>query len=157
MAAIEKPTQTSTETAVALAAVGIAALCATVFPLGSRLLMTATGGMYGPFFKRFSPAVFIATSFVVNYLPLVLVAWFLLKYFKVMERVQSEYRGTRPFAIGVVLLGFYIAARVIAATVPGGGAGFVVASFSPFVVVPALVFLAFGAVRLIYGLGKSAV
>jgi hypothetical protein len=155
----QTPTQAASpgRTSPVLTAFGIAALCATVFPLGSRLLTATVGGMYGPVFKPYSPALFLAVSYLVNYVPLAVVVWLLLRRFHVLERVPSRYRGGRLFTIGVTLLVLYLAARVFAATVPGGGAGFMVASFSPFVVMPALILLAVGAVRLTYGLGRGAV
>lgn len=141
----------------ALAALGIALLVATFFPLGTYVLQAVAGGMYGPTFKPYSPALFIFLSYTANYLPLALLAWLLLRYFKVMQRVPYQYRGSKLFGFGVFLILFYSAVRVLAAMVPGGGAGFVVASLSPFIVLPALALLVIAVIRLCVGYGKGSV
>jgi hypothetical protein len=137
------------------AALGIALLVATFFPIGARVLQATTGGMYGPVFKPFSPALFLLLSYISNYLPLAILVWLLLRYFKVMERVPQKYRGGTLFGLGVSLILLYSAARVLAATVPGGGAGFAVASLSPIVVFPALLLLLIAVIRLCVGYGKG--
>lgn len=130
-------------------------LVATFFPIGARVLQATTGGMYGPIFKPLSPALFILLSYIANYLPLAALAWLLLRHFKVMDRVPYKYRGAKLFGFGVALILFYSGARVLAATIPGGGAGFAVASLSPIIVVPALVLLVIAVVRLCVGYGKG--
>ena len=142
---------------VVFAAVGISLLLATFFPMGSRVLQGVTDGMYGPVFKPYSPALFILLSYVSNYLPLCAVAWFLLRHFRVMHRVPPKYRSVGLYSTGVALILFYSTARVLAATVPGGGAGFAVASLSPFILLPALVLLVVAVIRLCIGYGKGAV
>ena len=140
----------------AVAALGIAFLAATFFPIGAQVLHATTGGMYGPVFKPFSPAIFILLSYAANYLPLAVLAWLLLRRFKVMDRAPCKYRGRRLFGFGVALVLIYSAARIVAATVPGGGAGFAVASLSPFILFPALGLLVVAIVRLCVGYGKGA-
>jgi hypothetical protein len=137
------------------AGLGIAMLVATFFPIGARVLLATTGGMYGPIFKPFSPAMFLLVSFVSNYLPLAILACVMLHYFKVMERVPQKYRGGTLFGLGVSLILLYSAARVLAAAVPGGGAGFAVASLSPIIVLPALLLLLIAVIRLCVGYGKG--
>ena len=131
-------------------------LVATFFPIGARVLQATTGGMYGPLFKPLSPASFILLSYVSNYVPLAVLAWLLLRHFKVMEHVPYKYRGGKLFGFGVALILCYSAARVLAATVPGGGAGYAVASLSPFIVLPALALLVIAVIRLCVGYGKGA-
>ena len=142
-------------TNLAFAALGIALLVATFFPLGAQVLQATTGGMYGPLFKPLSPALFILLSYASNYLPLAVLAWLLLRYFNVMERVPKKYRGGKLFGFGVTLILFYSAARVLAATVPGGGAGYAVASLSPFILFPALTLLVIAVIRLCVGYGRG--
>lgn len=69
----------------------------------------------------------------------------------VMLRMASGNNWLRPrtaihalLGLGNVLLVFYVAARTFASTIQGGGASFVVMSFAPFVLWPALSMLAIG-------------
>lgn len=139
----------------AFTALGVALLVATFFPIGSRLLQAATGGMYGPVFKPFSPAVYVLLSYIANYVPLAALAWVLFRQFKIVDRVPYKYRGGKLFGVSVGLILFYLAARVLAATVPGGGAGFAVASLSPIILYPALALLIVAVIRLSIGYGKG--
>ena len=153
----EAEQQPATTLNLALAVLGIAFLVATFFPIGARVLQSATGGMYGPSFKPFSPAIFILLSAIANYLPPAFVAWLLLRHFKVMDRVPCKYRGGTLFGFGVTLVVIYLVARILAALVPGGGASFALVSLSPFILVPALGLLIVAVVQLCVGYGKGTV
>jgi hypothetical protein len=142
---------------VVLISVGLALLITTVFPIGARILQSTSGGMYGSIFKSFSPALYFLLSYMSNIVPFSIIVWLLLRYFKILERVHYKYRSTTLFAISTALILIYSLVRALAATVPGGGAGFVVASFSPFVLLPALVLLIIASVRLCIGYRKSMV
>lgn len=60
------------------------------------------------------------------------------------------------FGTANVLLILYVAARIASSTVEGGGASFVVASFSPFIILPAGVMIAIGFIWLIFRSFKQA-
>ena len=138
-----------------MAALGTALLLATVFPVGSYVLSVLTSGMYGPVFKSTPPALFILTSYASNYLPVFLVAYWFIKHFHVVVRSPKKYRSTGLFSVGSALILVFATARVLAATVPGGGAGFAVASLAPLLVFPALAVLGVSVIRLAIGWGKG--
>jgi hypothetical protein len=138
-----------------VAAIGIGLLAAIFFPVGSWVLHASTGGMYGSTFRTFSPALFIGLSYTATYLPPAIMAWVLLQHFKVMDRIPHRYRSTKLFGFGITLVLLYSVARALAATVPGGGAGFAVASFAPFILSPALASLVVAVMRLSFGFAKG--
>ncbi|MFO1397936.1 MAG: hypothetical protein U1F48_12815 [Burkholderiales bacterium] len=135
---------------------GIAVLVAAALPFMTRILVAVTGGMYGPFFRHHSAALFIATAFAFTYVPFTLAAWAFLRRFKIIERTPPRFRSAGMLTFGCILILLYVTARTLAALIPGGGAGFVVAVFSPYVLWPARILLAAALLRLAYGFVRGS-
>ncbi|MBG9387543.1 hypothetical protein [Caenimonas aquaedulcis] len=83
-----------------------------------------------------------------TYLPAALVAWWFLSVSRLKSRLPIPYPGGRLILAGVALTFVHLGARVLASTVEGGGASYVVAVISPFVIFPARVILVTGIVNL---------
>lgn len=133
---------------------GFSFLLATVFPVGNYLVQVA-GGIYGASFRNVSPVLYSLVALSLNYLVMAaVIGWFLRKS-GVIQRIPRQYRSARLFGLGTLLLILYLAARVMASAVAGGGAGYVVASFSMFFVWPALLMLIIAAARFFVGVGRG--
>lgn len=135
-------------------AAGFSHLIGTFLPVASIVSGLVLGGMYGPVFRNYSPALYLTYSVVLARLPYFLIAIYLLRRTKLVERIAPKYRAGGLFACGVCVTFLYLAVRIFAATVPGGGASFAVASYSPVIVLPALIVLAVAAARFLFGAWK---
>jgi len=134
---------------------GVGFLIATVLPVGAYIVQATLGSILNPSFRKISPAVYYVVSMGLNYLPAALVVGVCFRRFSVFQRVPYTHRSPVLFGLGTSLIILYLFARVVASTVPGGGAGFAVASFSPFVLWPALLMLGIGSAKLLIGIGRS--
>lgn len=95
------------------AASGIALLVET-FVRGTPLQQAvATSPMFVAFAKLLLPEVVLLLLLCLTYVPLSLLIWLLFRYFKVMDRVPFKYRGRKMFALGVALVLFFFAERVV--------------------------------------------
>ncbi|MES2318055.1 MAG: hypothetical protein V4631_11240 [Pseudomonadota bacterium] len=133
---------------------GFTILITTFVPIGSYVAHFL-GGMYGPVFGKGPPVLFHLFSLALNYAPLGVLITLLLRKYTVIDRVPRKYQSTVLFGLGTILILAYLAVRLLASTVAGGGASFVVASFSVFIVYPALLMLMIGAVKFLFGLSKN--
>ncbi len=111
--------------------------------------------MYGPTFRLHSPALYYLVSIALNYGIVGTLIGVVLHKYALVKRVPMKYRSPVLFGLGCGLIVLTLAARVLAATVEGGGAGFVVANLSIFLVYPALIMLAVAAVKFFIGVGKG--
>jgi hypothetical protein len=75
-------------------------------------------------------------------------AWF-FRASQLAERVPKPIPGNGFILLGVMLMVFYLAARLLASTVQGGGGSFVVMSFAPFVVWPARIMILWGVCKVL--------
>lgn len=135
---------------------GFTFLLASVFPVGNYAAQIFSGGMYGTTFRKMSPAFYLLFSMSLNYLVPAAIIGMVLRKLAILSRVPAKYRSARLFGLGSLLLFLYLGARVLAATVPGGGGGFAVASLSPFIVWPAMLMLFVAAARFFVGIGRGA-
>jgi hypothetical protein len=89
----------------------------------------------------------LVLALVSYWIPAVLV-YLLMRVLRIDRRLRPNAAVHLTILLANVLLVLYVAARVFASTVPGGGGSFVVVSLSRFVIVPAWVLLAIGFVTL---------
>ncbi len=128
---------------------GFTLLLATVFPIAGPLAQLATGGMYGPIFGKSPPIYFHLLVLALTYIPMAIVAYLFTRKANLASRLPDPIPGRGALLTGIMLVVAYLAARLFASTVPGGGGSFVVMSFAPFVVIPANVFLVIGATKVL--------
>lgn len=128
---------------------GFTILLATLFPVAGSLAQLATGGMYGPIFGKSPPIYFHLLVLALSYIPMAIVAYLFVRKANLASRLPDPIPGRGALLTGIVLVVAYLAARLFASTVPGGGGSFVVMSFAPFVVIPANVFLVIGATKVL--------
>ncbi len=133
---------------------GFTILISTVIPLGSWLL-GMLGGMYGPTFRNGSPALFHLLALALNYIPMGVLVTIGLRKYAMPDRVPRQYRSPVLFALGSILVLMYLAVRIFASTVEGGGASFAVASLSILIVGPALIMLTIAVIKFLIGVGKA--
>lgn len=118
-----------------------------VFSTGSKLL--AAFGLT-PLIRLLLPyQQHLLLAFANYWLPATLI-YVLLRVTRLDSRLRVTATAHWPLLTANVLLLLYVAARVFASTVEGGGASYVLVSMSPLVIVPAWVSLAFGFVALVY-------
>ena len=125
---------------------GIAFLLGTLFsPAGIVIaLMIDT-----PVLQSMHPFKAHLLTSIFNYWLLGVLVYLLSRSARIEGWIRPTVWSGRMFGIGNALLISYLAMRILASTVEGGGAGFMVASFSLIFVVPALVLFLSGLIRLI--------
>ena len=141
--ATEKPRLTNL--VLANLALGAAFALSSMFSIGAKVLgaagVTSVLRLLQPHQHHFLLAL------VSYWLPAILIYTFFR-----LTRLDSRLRPTKAvhstILIANLLLVLYVAARIFASTVPGGGGSFVVASMSPLVIFPAWGLLAFGLITL---------
>ena len=134
---------------------GFTILLATLFPIAGSLTQLATGGMYGPIFGKFPPIYFHLIVLALSYIPMAIVAYLFVRKANLASRLPDPIPGRGALLTGIVLVVAYLAARLFASTVPGGGGSFVVMSFAPLVIIPANAFLVIGATKVLLSAGQD--
>lgn len=129
--------------------IGFTIILSTLFPIGGSLAQLVTGGMYGPIFGKFPPVYFHLLVLLLSYIPMAIVAYLFVQKTNLANRLPDPIPGHGALLAGIVIVVTYLAARLFASTIPGGGGSFVVVSFAPFVVIPANVFLVVGATKVL--------
>ncbi|WP_156404437.1 hypothetical protein [Curvibacter sp. PAE-UM] len=128
---------------------GFTFLLVAFFPIGGEIVLTLFRGFLGAMLKESPPILPNLVALVLTYLPAAVVtAWF-FRASNLPERVPSPIPGRGAFLVGIVLTCLHVVARLLASTVEGGGGSFVVMQFAPFILWPAQVLLAIGAVKLL--------
>jgi hypothetical protein len=127
--------------------VGITLLVAHLFPFGSQIVGALFGGMYGPSFGGGSPVIFHTVMLVANYIPAAIVAVVFVRKSELSRRIGDESAGRTAITIGLVLTLLYLAPRLFASSVPGGGAAFAVSMFAPYFLIPAKIFVVYGVTK----------
>lgn len=134
---------------------GFTILLATLFPIAGSLTQLVTGGMYGPIFGKFPPIYFHLIVLALSYIPMAIVAYLFVRKANLASRLPDPIPGRGALLTGIVLVVAYLAARLFASTVPGGGGSFVVMSFAPLVIIPANAFLVIGATKVLLSAGQD--
>ncbi len=136
-----------TNLALANLALGAAFVASTIFSIGAKVLgalgITSVLRLLQPYQQH------SLLAFVSYWLPAVLI-YVLFRLTRLDSRLRPTTAIHSTILIANLLLVLYVAARIFASTVPGGGGSFVVASMSPLVIVPAWILLAFGFISLAY-------
>lgn len=138
----EKPKQS--KDSIVVFVLGLTVVLAKLFPLGSQAIGLSLGGMYGSFFGKGSPVAYHLIMLGANYLPALVVAMFFVRMSHLRERLPLKIPGRTPIFIGLVLIAVYLAPRLFASIVPGGGAAFTVSMFAPFLLIPADILIVVG-------------
>lgn len=103
-----------------------------LYYLGMRDLLR----MYGPFWKQFSPSVFISVSLFVTYLISFGLAYLLIKKLNLKGRIPHPIAGAKLIWTGGVIMVLPSVLRILTSMVEGGGASFALMSIAvPFVLV----------------------
>lgn len=109
-------------------------------------------GMYGPFFKKFSPSIFhivgVSFSFVIS---AILVAY-IFKSLRVFQRLHKSYTSNLYFGVGNFLMIVYLVIRIFASSIPGGGPPLAVAIIGALPVFIAKILLTIGIMRVAIGI-----
>jgi len=112
-------------------------------------------GMYGPFFKKFSPSIFhvvgVSFSFVIS---AILVAY-LFKSLRVFQRLHKSYISNLCFGVGNSLMIIYLVIRIFASSIPGGGPPLAVAIIGALPVFIAKILLTIGIMRVAIGIDPT--
>jgi len=112
-------------------------------------------GMYGPFFKKFSPSIFhivgVSFSFVIS---AILVAY-LFKSLRVFQRLHKSYASNLYFGVGNSLMIVYLIIRIFASSIPGGGPPLAVAAIGALPVFIAKILLTIGIMRVAIGIDPT--
>lgn len=120
--------------ALANISLGAAFGVASVFSSGTKLLsflgLTSLLRILQPYQQH------LVLAFVSYWIPAICI-YLLLRLLRVDRRLGASWAVHVPIALGNLLLVLYVGARVLASTVQGGGASFVVVSFSRFFIFPA--------------------
>lgn len=132
-----------------VAFLGFTFLIAAFFPVGGEIAQLLLRGIFGGVLKGTPPIFLHLLLLVLTYLPAALVTSWFFRTSKLLSRVPSTVPGAGFFIVGIVLTVVYLAARLLASTVEGGGGSFVVMQFGPFMLWPARALLAIGAVKLL--------
>lgn len=128
---------------------GFTFLLAAIFPVGGYIAQIATGGMYGPIFGKFPPIFFHLFTLILSYVPMAVVSWIVLRKTNLATRLPDPPPGKGLLLAGVLLILVYLAFHLFASTIQGGGPSFVVASFAPYVIIPANICLVLGAAKVL--------
>lgn len=128
---------------------GFTFLIAAFFPIGGEIAQLLLRSIFGGALRGTPPIFLHLLLLVLTYLPAALVTSWFFRTSKLLSRVPSALPGAGFFVAGIVLTVVYLAARLLASTVEGGGGSFVVMQFGPFILWPARVLLAIGAVKLL--------
>ncbi len=128
---------------------GITVLLAKIFPFGSQLVGMLLGGMYGSVFGKVSPAIFHVVMLLANYIPAAVVATVFVRKAQLASRLPKQVPGKQPILIGLILLAVYLAPRLFASTIPGGGPAYAVSMFGPLFIIPADILIVIGVVKVL--------
>ena len=134
---------------------GFTFLLAAIFPIGGLIAQIATGGMYGPIFGKFPPIFFHLLTLLLSYVPMAIVSWIVLRKTNLSARLPDPPPGRGLLLTGVLLIFIYLAIRLFASTIQGGGPSFVVSSFAPYVIIPANICLVIGVAKILLAASPS--
>ena len=99
--------------------------------------------------RLLQPYQMLALSAFISYWIPALIIYLVLRLTKFDRKLSTSTFANLIITIAHILLIFYVSARVFASTVPGGGASFVVMSFSALIILPAGILLLIGFVLLV--------
>jgi len=119
-------------------------------------LQYLTGGMYGSFFKNFSPSVFVSLNYVLSFgIPLI-VAIIFAKQTNLRDRLPNNpVPGRGEFIIGGLVVLAPQALHILTSSIPGGGASFALFSVAAPVIAIGKILIFVGAIRLLMAVKPS--
>ena len=113
------------------------------------LLQKLTGGMYGPTFKSFSPAVFVTVNYVLAFaIPLIVAIIFIGKT-NLKNRLPAPIPGRGEFIFGGIIILAPQALHILTSSIPGGGASFALFAMAAPVIALGKILIFVGAIRLL--------
>ncbi len=125
---------------------GMVFIFSSVAPV-SILFKRLFGGMYGPVFKNFSPAIYRIATLFITYTVVAFIIYIIFKKLDVMNRINTKYASTTLFAIGNIILSIYIVIRIYTSTIQGGGPSMVISMYGIYPVTIAKILLSIAIVR----------
>jgi len=131
--------------------IGLILVLGMLLPVG--LLINATfGGMYGPMFRNFNPAVFHLVILSCSYIIAGIIVHITIKKMDLLERLHVYYASTSLFAIGNAIIILFLIIRVFASTIPGGGPAYAVSMYGAYPLALAKILLYIAIVRVLVGI-----
>lgn len=112
-------------------------------------------GMYGPFFKKFSPAIFHIVSVSFSFVISAILVAYLFKSLRVFQRLHKSYASNLYFGVGNSLMIVYLIIRIFASSIPGGGPPLAVAAIGALPVFLAKILLTIGIMRVAIGIDPT--
>ncbi len=136
--------------------IGFALFFSMIFSgITAYILQYLTGGMYGPTFRKFPPALFVAINYAINLgIPLIASIIFVQKA-KLKERLPTSIPGGAFFVFGAVIVLLPQALHIFTATVPGGGATFALLTLAAPLVYIGKILICIGAIRMLMAVKPS--
>ena len=113
-------------------------------------------GMYGEFWKQFSPTAYIATVQLVQIGLSFLISIFLVKHFDFRKRIPSPVAGKGLIWVGGLLLLAPGVLRIFTSMIQGGGTSFVMMSIAAPVVLVAKALFFIGVIMLLLAIKPNA-
>ena len=135
----------------------LAILISIAIPMATLLFkLFGIDGMYGTFWKQFSPTAYIATVQLVQITISLLISIFLVKRYSFSKRIPSPVAGKFLIWIGGLLLIAPGILRIFTSMIPGGGASFAMMSLAAPVVLVAKPLFYIGVVLLLLAIKPHA-
>lgn len=121
----------------------------------SLALQYLTGGMYGSFFRKFSPSVFVALSYLFTLgIPLIVAILFAQKT-NLKSRLPDPIPGRGEFILGGLMILAPQALHILTSSVSGGGATFALFSLAGPIIALGKILVFIGAIRLLMAVKPS--
>jgi hypothetical protein len=119
-------------------------------------LQYLTGGMYGPFFKKFSPSVFVALTYLFSLGIPLFVAIIFAKQTNLKKRLPDPIPGRGEFILGGLIVLVPQALHIYTSSVQGGGVTFALFSFAGPIIALGKILIFIGAIRLFMAVKPSS-
>ena len=126
---------------------GMTIILAKLFPIGGELVGMVLGSMSGPVLGKIPPAVLSLIMLLATYAPAALFAAIFVRKAQLKNRLPRGVPGRKLIIAGVLWLGVFVAVAIFASRIRGGGAGFVVSMFGPYLIIPADILIVVGVVK----------
>jgi len=126
-------------------------LATSLLPIGAIFSHFAKG-MYGPIFKGISPAIYLIANIATSYTFAAILVLIIFKKTNLFDRIKRNFLSPVLFCIGNTIFILYLAIRVFASSIEGGGTSMAVSVLGQYPLSIAKACLGIAFIRLLIGI-----
>lgn len=134
---------------------GFTVLLSSILPIGFLIKLITAGGMYGLFFKKFPPAVYISFHLILNLAIAYAIVLIFIKKSDLTHRLPKVIPGQILLLTGSIIILLPQILRIFTSMIQGGGASYALMAYAAPLIILGKLLLFVGAIKVLMSVKPS--